>query len=163
MDDRNGEPLGGREARALLAKKMSARQAGVEVPYVVWTRRDGTPIPVRNMDDHHLYCTIRMLERAAERRAKACNAAGQGATDSADWDCHESAPSEHLGPVYHAMVKVAEARGIDLSKAYGRAAPRGKKCDCWAGKVGFTVRMTTKLLAQRAKCPVHGGKKWSVR
>jgi len=141
----------------------------VEVPYIVWKQRDGTLILVKDMDDHHLYCAIRMLERNAEARAKCGNSAQR--TVDPDVPFYELTREQCLDrPVYHVMVKVAEARGIDLSEKAERsntmsavfAAPYGKKCACWAGRPG-NVRMTTKLLEQRAKCPVHGGKKYPVR
>jgi hypothetical protein len=121
MDDRNGEPLSSREARRLLAKKMlagkrsrQARQAEVEVPYVVWKQRDGTPILVRDMDDHHLYCTIRMLEKNADARVQR-EKEDQFSADPDDVFyelTREQCLNNH--PVYLALVKVAEARGIDL-------------------------------------------------
>lgn len=41
-------------------------------------------------------------------------------------------------------------------------AVKSDKCTCWAGRSG-AVRMTVKLLEQRAKCPIHGGRKYPVR
>jgi hypothetical protein len=114
IDDRNGEPISRREARALLVKKMSAEQVRVEVPYVVWEQRDGTPIRVKDMDDRHLYNTIRMLERTAEATAKRENEK-QFPTDP-DVPFYELTREQCIDrPIYHAMVAVATARGIDLS------------------------------------------------
>lgn len=82
---------------------------GREAPaYVMWKQRDGAMIRVKDMDDRHLYHAIKMLERNAEARSK--RAEKMYGYSEQDFD-YEAV----FKPVHHAMVKVAEARGIDLS------------------------------------------------
>lgn len=81
--------------------------------YWVWKQRDGTPIRVKDMDDKHLYHTIRMLERKAESR---CKRAEEYEARSIDPDevAFDYEPSQFLPPIYRAMIAVALARGIQL-------------------------------------------------
>jgi hypothetical protein len=120
-DDRNGEPLGVLEARNTLRKRMQADEDDVfkviaerEAPaYVTWKQRNGTLIRVKDMDDLHLFNTIKMLERGA---AKECERVSEREGRSLDPDevAFDHTAEQFLKPIYHAMVKVAEARGIQL-------------------------------------------------
>lgn len=84
----------------------------VVVPYAIWKQIDGTEIKVVDMDDHHLYCTIRMLERNADRNVEAQRQSERSCLDEDlcfDWE-----PEHFLRPIYYTMVAVAQTRGIQL-------------------------------------------------
>lgn len=73
-----------------------------EIKYAIWKQRDGTEIRVVDMDDQHLFNTIRMLERSAERHARDL------------FYAYDFDPNDCLKPIYWTMVAVAQTRGIQL-------------------------------------------------
>lgn len=86
---------------------------GREAPaYVMWRQRDGTLIRIVDMDDRHLYNTIRMLERTADARARRLNEEHDPSLPKYEVT-RESTLSR---PIYHALLAMAGARGIDLSE-----------------------------------------------
>ncbi len=106
--------------------------------YVMWKQRDGALIRVIDMDDGHLYNTIKMLERNADARAKRENEK-QFSTDP-DVPFYELTREQCLArPVYHALVDVAKARGIDLTYEVCTSRPsakplRGERTPCSVGR-----------------------------
>ena len=52
----------------------------------IWVQRDGTPIHVRDMDDYHLLCTIRLLRRWSKRLADNYNRE----TEAGIWDADDA-------------------------------------------------------------------------
>lgn len=80
--------------------------------YVMWKQRDGTEIRVVDMDDRHLYNTIRMCERGAEARCKRAELA-QHSMDPDDV-LFDYLPDQFYNPVYKTLVAVAISRGIKL-------------------------------------------------
>lgn len=80
------------------------------VPYAIWKQKDGTEIRVIDMDDQHLFNTIRMLERNAEARAKRADK-----FQPLDFEEHfDNLPEHYLKPIYYIMVVAAQSRGIQL-------------------------------------------------
>lgn len=70
--------------------------------YVMWKTREGKLVRVVDMDDSHLFNTIKMLEAAAEIKA------GRAGCDvEPEWLLNRQD--------YQTMVAIATARGIDLS------------------------------------------------
>jgi hypothetical protein len=82
-----------------------------DVPYVMWKQRNGILIRLIDMDDKHLFNTIRMLERIADRRAARAELA-QNRCEADEY--FDYSPAQFLRPVYHSMVAMAAARGIQL-------------------------------------------------
>lgn len=80
--------------------------------YVMWKQRDGTMIRIKDMDDKHLFHTIKMLERNADGRLRAAKLA-QHACDK-DYR-FEYAREQFLRPTYYKLTALAEARGTDFS------------------------------------------------
>jgi hypothetical protein len=102
-------------AERRLMKLYEESERAREAPaYVIWKQRDGTPIRVRDMDDKHLFNTIRMLERNTVRLAAKYEALANR---------HEHEGFIKIDPArilrrhkaYQTMVAVAMSRGIDLS------------------------------------------------
>ena len=81
------------------------------VPYAMWKMRDGSTVRVVDMSDKHLFNTIRMLERGANKKAHAANMA-QMCIDRDEY--YEYEQEDILKPIYKIMVAVAKARGIEL-------------------------------------------------
>jgi len=86
----------------------------VVVPYAIWKQVDGTEIKVVDMDDHHLFCTIRMLERNAERKVKEQTQHENSVWGEGDDFCFDWSPEHFLKPIYYTLVAVAQTRGIQL-------------------------------------------------
>jgi hypothetical protein len=82
----------------------------LQVEYTEWKQRDGTPIRLVDMDDNHLFNTIRMLERKAEAR---CKKADKFQSFDPE-DRFDNSPHMFLPPIYEVMVAMATARGIKL-------------------------------------------------
>lgn len=79
------------------------------VAYVKWTCKDGRVLRIVDMEDQHLFNTIRMLERNAE---KGYREQDPGAVDILEmcimpYDCF-------LHPCYEHLVREANKRGIEL-------------------------------------------------
>lgn len=100
-----------KEMKAARDRTRQRMTQGVDVrqppPYHVWRQRDGTPIFVKDMDDTHLYNTMRMIERVSARKARERTEHSVDEEFFADY-----LPEQVLPPVYHVMVLVAKARGI---------------------------------------------------
>lgn len=78
------------------------------VPYVLWRQRDKTFIRIVNMDDKHLFNTIRMLERKADKRLAE---AEESQCDDSE-EHFDYSREQFVSSVYHSMVALAKARGI---------------------------------------------------
>jgi len=78
----------------------------------MWKQRDGTLIRLIDMDDKHLFNAIRMLERAADRRAAKAELDQSGCEVDEPFDYLRE---QFLKPVYYSMVAMAAARGILLT------------------------------------------------
>lgn len=105
--------LGGKEPESSTPWHYSSPDR--EAPaYTTWKQRDGTPIQLRHMDDKHIFHTIKMLERIAERKAKRASRASYLEEE------HAFVPlaSDLLPPIYKKLVAMAEARGIDWEAKY---------------------------------------------
>ena len=93
----------------------------------LWTQRDGERIRVCDMGDGHLLATLKMLERYAMRKKHSSDMLmlggpqllGEHAQDAFDCECDDvwDTPwEEYLPPIYFAMQKDAQRRGLEFER-----------------------------------------------
>lgn len=108
------------------SRQRTARKSK-KVKTTVWTTKDGTEIPIREMTDSHLYNTIKFLQRTAEKKVQAFALApnpftAEMASDSFDraqdavLDNPEEAVEDALNevPQYDNLLKEATRRGLNI-------------------------------------------------
>lgn len=96
---------------------MNDKKKSMKCGEFIWVQRDGTPIHVREMDDNHLLCTIRMMRRNATLRADedACSQSAGiwDAEDAAGLYFIEANDLLHAHPTWAALQFERRMRGLE--------------------------------------------------